>query len=328
MKTVSQSSPSLTIPDNHGRSWLTHSEARKAAINAVPGNFQIGRLGFHDHHEPDALAQTFDQLVAMLVNLTTSRDQLDREVAERRLTEAALKQNLEDLSRSNRQLEEFAYVASHDLQEPLRKIQVFCQMLEKDMGTSLPATAHKDLAFITDGASRMQQMVTDLLAFSCLGRGAVNFVPISLERVVDQALANLAVSIVEKQAHIERDALPEITGDFSLLVALYQNLIGNALKYNENRPVIRLTAAKEDGRWVFGVQDNGIGINPAYAEQIFAPFKRLHGKGRYPGTGLGLAICRKVIEVHEGAIWIDSRERQGAHFRFNLAGHGTKMTAP
>lgn len=296
----------------------------EAAQAAAPGDLKLQdrRDGCIGRDELGELAQTFDQMVAMLVRVTAGREQLEKEVAERYLVEAALKQNLEELSRTNQQLEEFTYVASHDLQEPLRKIQKFCQMLEKDMGTALPETVRRDLAFITDGASRMQQLVLDLLAYSRLGRDGVKFTSVSLGQVVDWALANLAVSIEEKQAQIERDALPEIAGNSALLVELFQNLIGNALKYSVARPEIRITAVREGGNWVFGVQDNGIGIAPAYAEHIFAPFKRLHGRGDYPGVGLGLAICRKVAEIHDGMIWVESSEGQGAHFRFTLAAMG------
>jgi len=320
MKSGTKFDPVPTFPDGHLHTRPMRPGGLDAAQAIRLGNLklQAGHSGLGGQEELDALAQTFDQMVALLLRVTVGRDQLEKEVAERHLVEAALKQNLEELSRTNQQLEEFTYVASHDLQEPLRKIQKFCQMLEKDLGAALPEVARQDLAFITDGTSRMQQLVLDLLAFSRLGHDSVAFAPISLGQVVDQALANLAVSIEEKQAHIERDALPEVTGDSALLVELYQNLIGNALKYNENRPEIRITAAREGGRWVFGVQDNGIGIDPAYAKQIFAPFKRLHPRGRYPGTGIGLAICRKVAEVHNGVIWVESSEGQGAHFRFTL----------
>lgn len=317
MKSVAKINPAPIDSRYHSWGMATEHEAAQAVGLGNP-KFQASHDGHIGLGELSELARTFDQMVAMLVRVTAGRDQLEKEVAERRLVEVALKQNVEELSRTNQQLEEFTYVASHDLQEPLRKIQKFCQLLDKDMGTSLPEAARHDLVLITDGANRMQQLVLDLLAFSRLGCDGVKFSSISLEPVVDWALANLAVSIEEKQAHIERDALPEVTGNSALLVALYQNLIGNALKYNEGRPEIRITAAREDGRWVFGVQDNGIGIAPAFAEQIFAPFKRLHGRGRYQGSGLGLAICRKVAEIHDGAIWVESSEGQGAHFRFTL----------
>lgn len=322
MKYATKSNPAPT--DSRCHSWVMGWE-HDAAQDVRPDNLklQISHDGGNDQDKLGELARTFDQMVALLQRVTAGRDQMKKEVAERCLVEAALKQNLEKLSRTNQQLEEFNYVVSHDLQEPLRKIQKFCQMLENDLGMPLPEAAGKDLAIITDGANRMQRLVLDLLAFSRLGRDGVKFSPISLGPVVDQALSNLAVSIEEKQARIERDALPEITGNSGLLIELYQNLIGNALKFSEQRPEIRLTGVREDGRWVFGVLDNGIGIAPVHAEQIFLPLKRLHGNGHYQGSGIGLSICRKVVEIHDGAIWVESNEGQGAHFRFTL-GLGTR----
>jgi len=318
MEYDTKSNPAPTT--RHCHSWVMGWE-HEAAQAIVPGHpiFQAGHDGQNDQDKLGELARTFDQMVTLLQRVTAGRDQMKKEVAERCLVEVALKRNLEKLTRTNQQLEEFNYVASHDLQEPLRKIQKFCQMLEKDLGTSLPEAAGKDLAYIADGADRMQRLVLDLLAYSRLGRDSVRFSSISLEQVVDQALSNLALSIEEKQARIECEALPEVTGDSCLLIELYQNLIGNALKFCEQRPEIRITAVKEDDRWVFGVQDNGIGIAPAHAEQIFLPFKRLHGNGHYKGSGIGLAICRKVVvDIHDGAIWVESSEGQGAHFRFTL----------
>lgn len=276
------------------------------------------RIGHYGQDELGELAHAFDQMAADLQSVTASRNELEREVAERARIEAELERHVEELSRLNRQLDEFNYVASHDLQEPLRKIQIFGDWLRRHAGESLPDEAKQDLAYITDGAERMQKLVQDLLALSRLGRTALKPVPFPLALAADQALANLALTVEERQAHIERDPLPDVTGDITLLTQLYQNLIGNALKYSQGRPEIRLTAVREDGRWVFGVKDQGIGLNPAYAEQIFLPFKRLHGSGKYQGTGIGLAICRKVVEMHDGRIWAESEEGHGAHFRFTL----------
>lgn len=314
-----KSPPALT--DSRYPSWLTwpgHETSQTIGQGRL--KFQTVRDVGREQDELGELAQTFEQMVAILRRVTAGRDQLEKEVVERHLVEAALKQDMEKLSRTNQQLEEFAYVASHDLQEPLRKIQTFCQILENDMGTALPEAARRDLNCITDGVSRMQQLILGLLAFSRLGRDGVNFAPVPLGQVVDQALANLALSVAERQAQIEREPLPEVMGNSGLLVELYQNLISNALKFSEQRPEIRITAAREDTRWIFGVQDNGIGIDPAYAEQIFLPFKRLHGNGHYKGTGIGLATCRKVVEAHNGTIWAESGQGRGTHFRFTLAG--------
>lgn len=224
-----------------------------------------------------------------------------------------------ELTRLNTELGEFTHIASHDLQEPLRKLVIFCEWLAQDLGTDLPERAVKDMAFISDAAQRMRNLVQDLLILSQAGNRELKAEPISLETVADSALESLALRIEECCAVITRDPLPEVRGDATLLTQLYQNLIGNALKYaGESPPRIHLDAARVGGEWVLGVRDNGIGINPEYAEQIFQPFKRLHGRERYEGTGIGLAICRKAVERHHGRIWVESEEGKGAHFRFEL----------
>lgn len=225
----------------------------------------------------------------------------------------------DDLERRNKDLDEFTYVASHDLQEPLRKLMAFSDLLKKDLGGNLPERAENDLNFIADAAGRMQILVQDLLALSRAGRAAMSRENLSLDVCVDSALDALSLLIKETGAEIVRDELPEVWGGRTLLTQLYQNLIGNALKFNDNdRPKIRLTFQSEDGCSVFGVKDNGIGIKPEYAEQVFAPFKRLHGRAEYKGTGIGLAICRKIIERHDGRIWVESEPGRGAHFKFEI----------
>lgn len=225
----------------------------------------------------------------------------------------------DDLERRNKDLDEFTYVASHDLQEPLRKLMAFSELLKKDLGGNLPERAESDLNFITDAAGRMQTLVHNLLTLSRAGRTAMSRENLSLDECVDSAIDALSVLIEETDAEIVRDELPEVWGGRTLLTQLYQNLIGNALKFVDNdRPKIRLTFQIEDDRPVFGVQDNGIGIKPEYAEQIFAPFKKLHGRAEYKGTGIGLAICRKIAERHDGRIWVESEPGRGAHFKFEI----------
>jgi signal transduction histidine kinase len=175
------------------------------------------------------------------------------------------------------------------------------------------------LAFISEAAQRMRALVQELLNLSRAGNRELKSETVSLESIADHALEALALQVEESGAVITRDPLPEVQGDAVLLTQLYQNLISNALKYTEESPPrIHLDAALQDGKWLLGVRDNGIGINPEYAEQIFQPFKRLHGRGKFEGTGIGLAICRKVVERHHGRIWVESEEGKGAHFRFTL----------
>jgi PAS domain S-box-containing protein len=227
----------------------------------------------------------------------------------------------EELRLRNVELDEFTFIASHDLQEPLRKLIAFGDLLPKDLGEVLPEAAGKDLDFITDAARRMRVLVQDLLTLSRAGRAAITRKRISLESCADRALKDVDAEIERTGAEITRDELPNVLGDPTLLTQLYQNLIGNALKFAEpsRRPEIHLTCERKEDQWIFGVRDNGIGIKPEYHQQIFAPFKRLHGRGEYEGTGIGLAICRKAVERHGGRIWVESELGKGAYFKFSLS---------
>lgn len=229
----------------------------------------------------------------------------------------------EALTIRNRELDEFTYVASHDLQEPLRKLISFSKLLSMDIGGDLPENAANDLKFITDAAARMQTLVQDLLELSRAGRRDLNMGPVDLNDCVDRALYALASRVEETRARIEKANLPMVTGNATMLTQLYQNLIGNALKYMRSgqTPEIQLTAEKIDNHWLLGVRDNGLGIKTEYLEVIFAPFKRLHGRNQYEGTGIGLSICRKVVERHGGRIWAESEHEQGTHFKFTLPLH-------
>jgi light-regulated signal transduction histidine kinase (bacteriophytochrome) len=252
---------------------------------------------------------------------------IDRDITERKRAEEALADRTVQLERMNRELaalnaelDEFTYVASHDLQEPLRTLTAFSKLLQKDLGQSLPERAAQDLGFITNAAERMQTLIRDLLALSRAGRVAKKREKVSLSKCADQALEALAMRVKERGAQIKRDKLPEVWGDSTLLTELYQNLIGNALKFSgDQRPIIQLTFEEKDGEQIFGVKDNGIGIEPKYAQQIFQPFRRLHGRAEYEGSGIGLAICRKVVEWHGGKIWVESEPGKGAHFRFTIS---------
>lgn len=216
-------------------------------------------------------------------------------------------------------------MASHDLQEPLRKITAFADLLRKDIGIALPDRAESDLSYVLDGARRMQELISHLLVLSRAGSAAMRREPVSLSICAQKALNTLRLRIEEQDARVEVDDLPDMTVDQTMIVQLYQNLVGNALKYVAGRsPKIRLTVQNVDDQHVFGVQDNGIGIAPEYAEQVFAPFKRLHGRSEYEGTGIGLSICRKIVERHGGTIWVESEVGKGSHFKFTLANKAGK----
>ena len=242
-----------------------------------------------------------------------------RDITARRAAEEALTHHMAELARVNAELDEFTYVASHDLQEPVRKLVAFSDLLRKDIGGDLPPRAEQDLVFIVDASLRMQRLVRDLLSLSRTGKVSMVREKVALDEAVAQALEALELRVAESGATISRVPLPSVSGDLTLLSQLYQNLIGNALKFVAgHRPEIALTAEQVDGTWVFGVRDNGIGISPQYQDHIFQPFKRLHGREQYEGSGVGLSICRKVVERHRGRIWVESEEDQGAHFRFTL----------
>ncbi|WP_410659322.1 sensor histidine kinase [Amycolatopsis sp. lyj-112] len=224
-----------------------------------------------------------------------------------------------ELERSNSDLEQFAYVASHDLQEPLRKVASFCQLLQKRYQGQLDERGDQYIGFAVDGAKRMQALINDLLAFSRVGRRAGDSEVLRIEALLDTALANLDETITESGARITRGELPAVQGEKSLLTAVLQNLVGNALKFRgEHPPEIDVSAERDGPEWRFTVADNGIGINAEYAERIFVIFQRLHGRADYPGTGIGLAMCRKIVEHHGGRIWLDTTDVPGTRFHFTL----------
>jgi signal transduction histidine kinase len=225
-----------------------------------------------------------------------------------------------ELQRSNSELEQFAYVASHDLQEPLRKVASFCQLLQRRYGGQLDDRADQYIGFAVDGAKRMQVLINDLLAFSRVGRLAREHTLVDCGDLVRQVVNNnLSETVAEAGATVEIGDLPTVRGEASLLGGVFQNLIGNALKFHgDEPPVVRIDAKRTDGFWTFTVRDNGIGIEPEYAERIFVIFQRLHHKDAYPGTGIGLAMCRKIIEYHGGTIRLDPSSDTGTTFEFTL----------
>jgi PAS domain S-box-containing protein len=242
-----------------------------------------------------------------------------RDISERKQAQEKLSQAMEELTQSNEELEKFAYVASHDLQEPLRMVSSFVQLLEKRYQGRLDQDAHDFINFAVDGANRMQSLITDLLAYSRVGRRGKEFREASCEVALDRALSNLQAVVEQRGAVVTRDPLPEVKGDDSQLAQLFQNLIGNAVKFCKDRtPRIHVSAERRENEWVFSVADNGIGIAPEYFERIFSIFQRLQSRQEYPGTGIGLAICRKVVERHGGTIWVESELGSGATFYFTI----------
>lgn len=261
---------------------------------------------------------------------SVARDIAQRKHAERELSRYAgeLERANESLRHHNRELDEFAYLASHDLKEPLRAITTFSQLLTQDIGSDLPEDAVRDLEFITSAAARMQRLIVDLLALSRAGRADMKTTSVSLHQCATSALGAIAARLRETGAEIRiAEDLPTVTGDATMLTQLFQNLLSNALKFRSDRkPIIEITGTAVDGIWTFGVHDNGIGIKSEYCEKIFQPFRRIHVQSSQEGTGIGLAICRKVVERHGGRIWVESAPNAGAHFYFTLGATAPEAT--
>ncbi|WP_284230693.1 sensor histidine kinase [Mycobacterium antarcticum] len=269
-------------------------------------------------------AQGPKDIRAIAVDVEDMRQRIVAELDASRSAEARLDEQAIELRRSNAELEQFAYVASHDLQEPLRKVTSFCQLLEKRYGDELDERGIEYIGFAVDGAKRMQVLINDLLTFSRVGR--LNSAPaeVDLDTGLNDALANLALAIEESGAEIVRppEPLPRIVGDPTLLAMLWQNLIGNAMKFHREgvppRLLIECDREDESGRFLFTLSDNGIGIAPEFVDKVFIIFQRLHGRDSYGGTGIGLALCKKIVEHHGGTIWIDTTYTGGTRFVFTL----------
>jgi PAS domain S-box-containing protein len=241
------------------------------------------------------------------------------DITERKQAEVALREAHEELKRSNSELEQFAYVASHDLQEPLRMVSSYTQLLERRYQDKLDADAREFMGYVVDGAARMKQLIEDLLAYSRVGTKGRDFKPVDLERPLARALANLKAAIDESGAAVSFDPLPTLPVDEGQLAQVLQNLIGNALKFRSSAaPRIHVSSLEKEREWEVAVRDNGIGIEPQYFERIFMVFQRLHSKGEYPGTGIGLAIVKKVVERHGGRVRVESRPGEGSAFIFTL----------
>jgi len=262
---------------------------------------------------------------------------IQQETTERRQAEASLKQLNEELEarvqertaalneanaslvHSNRELEQFAYVASHDLQEPLRAVNSYTQLLARKYEGNLDAKADKYIGYIIEGATRMQQLINDLLSFSRVGTRAKELKPTACEAVLSQVRDNLMVAIAESNAVVTHEPLPTVMGDETQLIQLLQNLISNAIKFRrEEPPRVHVSAVQREKEWAFEVRDNGIGMESEYFERIFMIFQRLHSRSEYPGNGIGLANCKKIVDRHGGCIWVESTPGVGTTFHFTI----------
>lgn len=283
---------------------------------------QVGhvRAGDQDQDEIALLTGSFNEMLVALreredalrkanAALESAQDDLERKV----------KQRTAELARSNRDLEQFAYIASHDLQEPLRTVKSFTQLLARRYQGNLDADADKYIGFAVDGADRMQALIQDLLTYSRVGRADTDFVPADLNGVLTTVLQDQAAAVKESSAVVTHDTLPNVRVNARLIGMVLQNLIANAIKFRGSEvPRVHVGAARGHGEWVISVRDNGIGIEVRHFDRLFQVFQRLHTRREYPGTGIGLAVCRKIVERHGGRIWVESEPGKGSIFRFSL----------
>jgi len=312
---------------------LVRAQAESGQLSEVSGDVNVwvaARMERHRAAQSDMTRQHQDGRWIQIIERRTSDggiigiriDITELKKREQALAEESARATAaaHELKRSNADLEQFAYVASHDLQEPLRMVASYCQLLQLRYDDKLGEDATEYIGFAVEGATRMKRLVKDLLAFSRVGRIGGSFEPLDMNEVVNAAIANLESAIAESGAQIERAVLPWITGERVQLVQLFQNLIGNAIKFRrEVPPLIRITASEASGSLAqFTVEDNGIGIEADYVERVFLIFQRLHEREKYSGTGIGLAIAKKVIESHGGHIWIESTPGQGSRFYLTL----------
>jgi len=305
--------------------YLVARTVTKPVRELVAGTEQIGkgnlkyRVATAAKDEIGELSRAFDRMTEKLTEALVSRDELAKEIAVRKRAERELKETVKELERSNADLGQFAYVASHDLQEPLRMVASYTQLLGMRYKDKLDDDAIEFINYAMGGAKRMQQLIDGLLLYSRVGTRGKSFKPADCETVLQASLANLDVAIRESRTVVTHDHLPSVIADEGQLTALLQNLIGNAIKFQERGklPRIHVSAEKNQDELIFSVKDNGIGIDPKYSERIFIIFQRLHSD-EYPGTGAGLAIAKKIVERHGGRIWVESKPGKGSTFYFTI----------
>jgi signal transduction histidine kinase len=293
-------------------------------ITHLAGQVRQVAAGDYDRHIDTSYGSP--DLVRLAEDVDRMRQQIASELSEVRAARQQvewinqqLQSQAEELTRSNRDLEQFAYVASHDLQEPLRKVASFCQLLQRRYAGQLDERADQYIGFAVDGAQRMQRLINDLLAFSRIGRLTSGFADVDLNKVLADVKSQLEVR-AGAEAEINWSGLPTVEGEEPLLTTLFVNLVGNSLKFRrpDVPPVISITASREDREWRINVRDNGIGIEAEFADKVFVIFQRLHARDAYEGTGIGLAIVKKIVEYHGGRIWLDVDVPEGASIWFTL----------
>ena len=286
-------------------------ELRAGTEMVARGNLGY-RVGGQRRDELGQLARSFNQMAAQLEATTVSKEEIQK-------AHDALSRRTAELIRSNAELDQFASVVSHDLQEPLRMITGYIGLLQSQYGGKLDHEAEEWIGVVMDGAKRMQGLIDDLLTYSRVGTRGRDLCPVDCNDALERTLLNLGTAIKESGARVTGPSLPTVLGDEFQLVQLFQNLIGNAIKYRGSTPPeIQVECQRMEDMWRFAVRDNGIGIDSNYAERIFVIFQRLHTRKEYPGTGVGLAICKRIVERHGGEIWVESEPGKGSAFYFTL----------
>ena len=318
------------------RRWVTEPLERLGEVTERVEGGELSR-SIEVADAPTEIAVLADQVDRMRMRILEEYAAAVGSRAEAMRARELVEEQAEDLRRSNAELEQFAYVASHDLQEPLRKVASFCQLIERRYKGQLDERGEQYIEFAVDGAKRMQQLINDLLAFSRVGRTTSGFEDVDLEQVMDQTERQVAASLEEAGAVVTHDPLPHVRGEASLLVQLLQNLIANAVKFrSDEAPRVHIGVRRSETDpdfWELSCTDNGIGIDPQYEDKIFVIFQRLHGRDAYGGTGIGLAMCKKIVEHHGGRLWLDSARGAGAAgtgatFRWTLPVAEPRSTIP
>ncbi len=296
----------LNILDDFDTEKRHLERTQKATVNILE-DFNAEKMRLEDTQR--AVLNILDDLNQSSEELRKAHDVLEVRVAERTA----------ELARSNAELEQFAYIASHDLQEPLRMVSSYVQLLERRYKGRLDPDADDFIGFATEGAIRMQRLINDLLAYSRVGTRGKSFEPVNLEAILAQAMENLQLVIKEQDAVVTHAPLPTAFGDGGQLTQVFQNLIDNAIKFRgAESPRVHICARVEGGDCLCSVRDNGIGIAPEYLDRLFVLFQRLHTRKEYPGTGLGLAICKRIVERHGGRIWVEAKPNEGTTFYFRI----------
>lgn len=301
-----------TVPEGRLRpEALTAENTRRAMLNILE-DFNEEKLRLENTQR--AILNILEDFNAEKMGLENAQLKRAQDILETRVRERTA-----ELARSNAELEQFAYIASHDLQEPLRMVSSYVQLLQARYRGRLDEDADEFIGYASEGAARMQRLIVDLLAYSRVGMRGRPFEPVDLDKVLDHALENLQLTISEGNAEITRDRLPSVYGDIGQLVQVLQNLVDNAVKFRgQDRPRIHVSARTQGRECVCSVSDNGIGVAPQYQDRLFLLFQRLHSRREYPGTGLGLAICKRIVERHGGRIWVHSMPGEGSTFYFSL----------